>query len=243
MTSTPPPAPSSPGTWSPSGTEPTNVPAPAHRRGRRSETEGIMKQKQSWFQLYPESNRASNLSIAGGAVKLLSILLLQHAAQPHGLSGFQGRSRFPGKRRCAEQLVIPRHHSVWVIDAETDNGFYPHIAVITLPVDLHAKIEPFLFTGIFFCAHQGQACTNGDGALHNCSCIGSCRTKHRAGNSHRCADLPISAAKVWDALGRRKISFCPGRILRAVPAAVLPCGIQFCAEMCPFGYRSQLFCG
>ena len=35
-----------------------------------------MKQKQSWFQLYPESSRASNLSIAGGAVKLLSILLL-----------------------------------------------------------------------------------------------------------------------------------------------------------------------
>lgn len=34
------------------------------------------KQKQSWFQLYPESSRASNLSIAGGAVKLLSILLL-----------------------------------------------------------------------------------------------------------------------------------------------------------------------
>ena len=32
--------------------------------------EGIMKQKQSWFQLYPESNRASNLSIAGGAVRL-----------------------------------------------------------------------------------------------------------------------------------------------------------------------------
>ena len=35
-----------------------------------------MKQKQSWFQLYPESNRASNLSIAGGAVRLLSLLLL-----------------------------------------------------------------------------------------------------------------------------------------------------------------------
>ena len=35
-----------------------------------------MKQKQSWFQLYPESNRASNLSIAGGAVRLLSLLFL-----------------------------------------------------------------------------------------------------------------------------------------------------------------------
>ena len=39
-----------------------------------------MKQKQSWFQLYPECNRASNLSIAGGAVKLLSMLVLVAAA-------------------------------------------------------------------------------------------------------------------------------------------------------------------
>ena len=35
-----------------------------------------MKQKQRWFQLYPESDRASNLSIAGGAVKLFSLLLV-----------------------------------------------------------------------------------------------------------------------------------------------------------------------
>lgn len=38
-----------------------------------------MKQK-TWFQLYPENNRASNLSIAGGAVRLLSLLLLAAAA-------------------------------------------------------------------------------------------------------------------------------------------------------------------
>ena len=35
-----------------------------------------MRQKQAWFKLYPGNGAASNLSIAGGAVKLLSILLL-----------------------------------------------------------------------------------------------------------------------------------------------------------------------
>ena len=35
-----------------------------------------MKKKQPWFELYPDSDAASRLSIAGGAVKLLSILVL-----------------------------------------------------------------------------------------------------------------------------------------------------------------------
>ena len=35
-----------------------------------------MKQRRAWFQLYPGSSAASNLSIAGGAVKLLSVLLV-----------------------------------------------------------------------------------------------------------------------------------------------------------------------
>ena len=35
-----------------------------------------MKKKQKLFQLYAGNSRASNLSVAGGAVKLLSILLI-----------------------------------------------------------------------------------------------------------------------------------------------------------------------
>lgn len=35
-----------------------------------------MKKQHNWFRLYPDNSTASNLSIAGGAVKLLSILLL-----------------------------------------------------------------------------------------------------------------------------------------------------------------------
>jgi len=39
-----------------------------------------MKKKQPWFQLYPDSDAASRLSVAGGAVKLLSILVLVAAS-------------------------------------------------------------------------------------------------------------------------------------------------------------------
>lgn len=35
-----------------------------------------MRQKQAWFQLYPDNSRASNLSVAGGAVRLAALLLL-----------------------------------------------------------------------------------------------------------------------------------------------------------------------
>ncbi len=51
-----------------------------------------MKKEQKLFQLYADNNRASNLSIAGGAVKLLSILLLIGAVLctlAIGLSGFR----------------------------------------------------------------------------------------------------------------------------------------------------------
>ena len=35
-----------------------------------------MKKKQPWFHLYPDNDRASRLSVAGGGVKVLSILVL-----------------------------------------------------------------------------------------------------------------------------------------------------------------------
>ena len=34
-----------------------------------------MKQKKSWFEIYPDNRQATNLSIAGGAARLLAILL------------------------------------------------------------------------------------------------------------------------------------------------------------------------
>ena len=43
-----------------------------------------MKKKQPWFELYPDSDAASRLSIAGGAVKLLSILVLVAAVLYNG---------------------------------------------------------------------------------------------------------------------------------------------------------------
>lgn len=34
-----------------------------------------MKKKRGWFEIYPQDSRATNLSIAGGAARLLAVLL------------------------------------------------------------------------------------------------------------------------------------------------------------------------